>query len=175
MSSRGRYKGQEALLKAFPTIHNRFPNSQLVLAGEGDDLLRLRALAGSLSPIAQSAVFMPGYVDDDLLDRLYRDCFLFVMPSEGEGFGLVYLEAMAHAKPCLGARLDATPSVIQDNVTGLLVDDPRAPAQIANGICWLLANPDDARRMGLAAYELVRSHHRFSHFRDRFWKGVADS
>lgn len=117
---------------------------------------------------------MPGYMEDTLLDRLYQTCYLFGMPSIGEGFGLVYLEAMSHAKPCIGGNSNATPYVVQDGVTGLLVEDPKSPEQVADKVNWLLAHPDQAREMGMAGYRRVASRHLFHHFEERFWDALAN-
>ncbi len=172
MAKNEQYKGQDVLLQAFPTVVQSFPEAQLVLVGHGDDMPRLRALAESLPAAVQRRVFMSGQVDDVLLDQLYRRCYVFAMPSRGEGFGLVYLEAMSHAKACLGARADATPYVVRDRLTGVLVDDPRSSEEVGVTINWLLANPHETRQMGLAGYELVRSQYMFSQFSQRFWRAI---
>ena len=163
------------LLRAFPAIRQRFSEAQLVLVGSGDDLPRLLALARSLPGAAQQAVFMPGYVDDGMLDALYRQSVVFAMPSTGEGFGLVYLEAMSRGKPCVGGKLDATPGVVQDGITGALVDDPRSSEQLAAAIMGLMADPERARQMGLAGYRRVQSTYLFTHFQKRFWEALGVS
>lgn len=173
MSTLERFKGQEVLIDAFPIIQERYADARLVLAGTGNDLERLRARARSLPLEVQRKIFMPGYVADDLLERLYRRCTLFAMPSIGEGFGLVYLEAMKRAKPCIGARADATPCVIRDRETGLLVDDPRSPVQVAEAVLWLLDHPAEAEEMGRAGYERVQSYYLFPHFKERFLKIIS--
>lgn len=175
MSTLERFKGQEVLIDAFPHIHRKHPDAQLALAGKGDDLERLRMRARSLPVEVRQNIFMPGYVADETLERLYRRCYLFAMPSIGEGFGLVYLEAMSRGKPCLGARADATPCVIRDRETGLLVDDARSPEKVADAILWLLDHPEEAERMGRAGHELVQSHYLFPHFKERFWKALGMS
>lgn len=172
MSTAERYKGQDSLLQAFPLIYARHPEAQLVLAGQGNDRQRLERLARSLPDAIQGQIFFPGYVSNELLDRLYRKSYVFAMPSVGEGFGLVYLEAMSRGKPCLGGRCDATPYVVRDGQTGLLVDDPRSPEQVATVLNWFLDHPEETRRMGRAGYELVRSYYLFEHFQERFWKAV---
>jgi glycosyltransferase involved in cell wall biosynthesis len=168
-----RYKGQEGLLRGFPEIKAHFPAAQVVFAGHGDDMPRLLAIAKSFPDAVQADIFMPGYVQDDGLGQLYRDCYLFAMPSTGEGFGLVFLEAMSRAKPCLGGRVAATPCVVRDGATGLLVDDPKSSNQVAATVCWLLNHPVEANTMGRAGYNLVRSCYLYEHFRERFWKAVT--
>lgn len=169
-----RYKGQESLIWAFPLIYEQHPYAQLVLAGQGDDMPRLKALAGSLPSALQAQIFFPGFVPDELLDRIYQLSYVFAMPSIGEGFGLVYLEAMNRGKACLGANVDATPYVIRDGVTGLLVDAPRSPQQVASALNWFLSHPQETREMGRKGYELVQSYYLFPHFQERFWKAVQE-
>jgi glycosyltransferase involved in cell wall biosynthesis len=161
------------LIDAFPLIHQKYSDAQLVLAGKGDDLERLRSRAFALPPELHSHIFMPGYVADDLLERIHRQSYLFAMPSIGEGFGLVYLEAMSRGKPCIGARADATPYVIREGETGLLVDDPRSLEQVADAVLWLFDHPEDTARMGRAGYELVQTYYLFPHFKERFWKAIS--
>lgn len=167
-----RYKGQESLIRAFPLVCGRYPHAQLVLAGQGDDMPRLKVLAGSLPLAVQARIFFPGFVPDDLLDRIYRLSYVFAMPSIGEGFGLVYLEAMSRGKACLGANVDATPYVIRDEVTGLLVDAPRSPQQVASALNWFLSHPEETHEMGREGYELVQNYYLFPHFQERFWMAV---
>src|SRR5258706_911878 len=95
MVSGERYKGQDSLIRAFPLILEKYPDAQLVLAGQGDDALRLKELARELPALMHAHIFFPGHVSDDLLDRIYRRCYVFAMPSVGVGFGLVYLDAKA--------------------------------------------------------------------------------
>lgn len=172
MDSLGRYKGQAKLLQAFPGLFARFPEAQLVLAGSGDDDAYYLEMARALPAGAPAAVFLPGQAPDDLLKKLYQACCLFAMPSLGEGFGLVYLEAMRYAKPCLGCREDAAAEVIQDGVTGILVDAPATPAQVAEACGRLLADPPGAARMGQAGYALLHERFLFPHFQQRFWAAM---
>ena len=172
MVSETRDKGQGCLLKAFHSVYELFTNAQLVLVGQGSDYSRLLILARSFPLQVQRQIFMPGYVDDKLLNRLYQACYVLAMPSIGEGFGLVYLEAMSRAKPCLGGNIDATPYLVRSGETGLLVDDPKSPEQVAEKIIWLLSHPIEAKEMGMAGYHLVNSQYLFSHFQTRFWQAI---
>lgn len=172
MISGERYKGQESLIRAFPMVLRQHPDVQLVLAGQGEDMPQLKGITQTLSPEVQKRIFFPGFVPDDVLEKIYRKCYVFAMPSIGEGFGLVYLEAMVHAKACLGGRVDATPFVVRDGLTGLLVDDPKSPDQVAAALNWFLAHPEENRRMGLAGYDLVNSCYLFPHFHKRFWNAI---
>ncbi|MCL4247151.1 MAG: glycosyltransferase family 4 protein [Anaerolineae bacterium] len=168
MSALQRHKGHDTMIRALPLIRAQFPDVQLVLAGKGSDRERLLALAHTLPEDTQRAIFMPGFVADADLQKLYRQCFLFAMPSRGEGFGLVYLEAMRWGKPCLGSNLDAAQCIIRDAETGILVDDPDDPQEAAARIIDLLKDPARADRLGQAGYQRLCDRFLYPQFRQRF-------
>lgn len=168
MSTAEKYKGQDVLIQSMSVILKEQPEAQLVLVGKGDDADRLRTLAQSQPETVQEAIFMPGFVSDEQLEHLYQSCYVFAMPSRGEGFGLVYLEAMAYAKPCLGSRIDSAKCIIREGETGVLVDDPTSTKQVAESLVKLLNDSEDARLMGIAGYELLKRYYLFSHFQERF-------
>jgi len=117
-----------------PAVLTRRPDFRLRIIGQGDDSSRLSALVSKLG--IQHAVTLSGYVNDNELRQALRDCRLLALPSRSEGFGLVYLEAMAQGKPCLAARAGGAPEVITPE-TGLLVEYGDIPA-IAQGILEIL-------------------------------------
>jgi len=168
MAATERYKGQDTLILAMKTIATVHPNVQLVLVGQGDDRERLVKLAMVQPEDIRARIFMPGFVEDALLQQLYKHCYLFTMPSQGEGFGLVYLEAMRWEKACLGSRVDAAASVIKDGETGILVNDPTNPEAVARALISLLENPELVHKMGLAASLSVADHFTYERFRSRF-------
>jgi phosphatidyl-myo-inositol dimannoside synthase len=123
------YKGFDTLIQALPQIRAARPDVRLQIVGQGDDLPRLREMADRLG--VRAAVEFPGFVSDDELQTRLRQCTLFALPSKKEGFGLVFLEAMAQGRPCLGARAGGIPEVITP-ATGVLVEYGDVP-QIAAG------------------------------------------
>jgi phosphatidyl-myo-inositol dimannoside synthase len=143
MASGERYKGHEEVLAALP----RVPGARLVVAGDGDDRPRLEARATELG--LKERVTFTGFVSEATLAELYRRAAVFVMPSVGEGFGLVYLEAMRAGKPSVAARGSAADEVVADRETGFLVDRDN-PEELASVLGRLLASPDLARRVGEA-------------------------
>lgn len=172
MVSGERYKGQDSLINAFPQTLAKHPDAQLLLAGTGDDYFFFKSIVLQMRPEVQEKIFMPGFVDDALLKKLYGACYIFAMPSIGEGFGLTYLEAMAHEKPCLGGKIDATPYVIRDGITGILVNDPRSAEQVSIALNWFMDHPRETRQMGKTGGELVRTYYLYQHFEQRFWKAL---
>jgi glycosyltransferase involved in cell wall biosynthesis len=84
-------------------------------------------------------------------------CDLFVLASRWEGFGLVFLEAMAAGKPVVATRVSAIPEVVVDGETGLLVP-PEDPQALAGAIIRLCHDPSESRRLGNNGYRRVREH-----------------
>ncbi len=113
-----RYKGVQHLIEAMPAIRAAIPTAQLRIVGRGDDVPRLTRMRDELG--LRDAVTLSGYLDDRQLTEELKACRLFALPSRKEGFGLVFLEAMAHGRPCLGARAGGVPEVISKE-TGALV------------------------------------------------------
>ncbi len=144
LSAAERYKGHDLLIDMWPRILALCPGVRLVVTGDGDDRARLERAAAGLG----GAVHFTGCVDDERLAALYRDCAFFVMPSSEEGFGLVFLEAMLHAKACIGAPGSAA-ELIEDGVTGFIVD-PEEPEQVLKSIVRLFQDPLLAARLGEA-------------------------
>lgn len=168
-----RYKGHDQLIAAMPQVLAAHPGAQLVIVGRGDDADRLRSLALAHPPLVQARIFFTGFVNDADLNALYASCAVFAMPSRGEGFGLVYLEAMRYAKPCIGSRVDAARTVIVDEETGLLVDDPTDVAQVAETVVRLLDDPAWAAQLGQAGRARLDANYQYEHFRERFAHVIA--
>jgi phosphatidyl-myo-inositol dimannoside synthase len=160
MAASEKYKGHDALLEALP----RVPEARLVIAGGGDDRPRLEAKAAALG--LANRVLFAGFVSEATLAALYDRSALLAMPSRGEGFGLVYLEAMRAGRPCLAARGSAADEVIVDGETGRLVN-PDSREELAAGLSLLLGSPEIARRMGAAGKVRWQGEFGYARFRDR--------
>jgi phosphatidylinositol alpha-1,6-mannosyltransferase len=128
------YKGIEHLVAAMPAVLAAVPGARLRVVGRGDGLPSLQALAHRLN-LHDSVEFVGFRSDHELLDD-FAGCRLFALPSRKEGFGLVYIEAMAHGRPCLGARSGGVPEVITGD-TGVLVDYGDVPGIAASIVAAL--------------------------------------
>ncbi len=165
------YKGHHALIDAWPQVIAAIPDAQLVIAGSGSGLNALRAYAQS-SPASRS-IDLRGFVDESELDTLWRRASLFAMPSRGEGFGLVYIEAMRHGLPVIASKHDGAREVNIDQQTGFNVDLD-TPGQLVQRLIDLLSNPDLRHRMGHAAQAHWAKNFRSSCFRARFLPLIED-
>jgi phosphatidylinositol alpha-1,6-mannosyltransferase len=164
MASTERYKGHDQLILAWPRVIAEIPDAALVMVGRGDDVERLRTKAAALG-LGRNVKF-PGVLDVAAVRAVMRHAAVFAMPSRGEGFGLVYLQAMRAGIPCLGSRDDAAADVIVDGETGLLV--PRQdPEAIAGAVARLLTDEPMRRRMGDAGHRRFESLFTYPRFRAR--------
>lgn len=148
----GHFKGYEPVIRAFPAIVRAVPDAHYVLVGKGEDRPRLERLITELSLAGN--VTLTGFVPDEELADHYRLCDVFALPSKREGFGIVFLEAMACGKPCLGGNKDAALDALQGGELGLLVD-PDDDHAVAKGLINILTgvglndimrNPEELRR-----------------------------
>jgi glycosyltransferase involved in cell wall biosynthesis len=129
------YKGYDQIIKAMPEIRRVVPNARYLLVGKGPDRPRIEKLISEAG--VQDAVIFAGFVPDEELAEHYNLCDIFAMPSRAEGFGIVYLEALACGKPVLAGNKDGSRDALGGGELGLLVD-PDDTAEIAAEIIRVL-------------------------------------
>jgi glycosyltransferase involved in cell wall biosynthesis len=120
LSQNEAYKGYNKVLEALPYIREVIPNIHYILVGQGDDHPRLEQWIARHQ--LQDCVTLAGFIPDDELGDYYNLCDVFAMPSHGEGFGIVYLEAMACGKPTLAGNQDGAQDALAHGALGALVD-----------------------------------------------------
>ena len=132
------YKGVDVTIRALPQIAAKFPQVKYLVIGRGDDKPRLAQLAKDLG-VAERVVFA-GFVPTKDLVEHYRLADAYVMPSQ-EGFGIVYLEAMACGIPVLSGDADGSADPLQDGRLGWRVPH-RDPAAVAAACIEILQGND---------------------------------
>ena len=153
-------KGHDRVLRALPRMIQSFPEVFYAIVGIGPYERNLREEVRRLK--LEDHVRFFGRVPEEELNWLYNACDLFVMPSREiadgghiEGFGIVYLEANACAKPVIGGRSGGVVEAVRDGETGFLVD-PERPGEIAEKALYLLSHPKEAQAMGERGLQWVR-------------------
>jgi glycosyltransferase involved in cell wall biosynthesis len=142
------YKGLETVYGAVCALRASYPSLTLVVAGpETDYSQRLFSDGGA------GLVNLGSVTDDRRLDLL-NACDCLALPSSGEAFGIVFLEAWIVGKPVIGPRTAAGETLIREGLDGWLVP-PGDPAAIAGALQRWLDQPDLARRMGESGRERV--------------------
>lgn len=153
-----RYKGYDQILKALPAILKVVPNLRYVLAGKGQDRSRVMQLIFELG--VEKSVSLAGFIPEHELNDHYNLCDAFAMPSKGEGFGIVFLEALACGKPVLAGNRDGSVDALLDGELGVLLDpdDVSAIAEALISILMkrpplpILNDPVEIRRRTVAAF-----------------------
>jgi phosphatidyl-myo-inositol dimannoside synthase len=158
------YKGHDLLIDAWPDVVRKIPDARLLITGRWQTA-EIEA-AARRSPAAANIDFL-GFVPEEKLAEIWRRTTVYAMPSLGEGFGLVYIEAMRHGKPVIASTHDAGCEVNLHGITGFNIDRKRR-GDLVQALIALLADPALARRMGDAGLDLWASEFRYSRFRARF-------
>ena len=167
LESAERYKGFDEVIEVLPQLAPVFPGITYLVCGDGHDRARLVAKAReegcnvfdywsadrtTLSTHhvddPRPRVIFTGRVDEREKVDHYRLADAYVMPSSGEGFGIVYLEALACGIPAIGSKADGSREALRDGRLGQLVD-PTSPLEIVRAI----ANVLNANGSGIAAVD----------------------
>ncbi|AMA09221.1 glycosyltransferase [Picosynechococcus sp. PCC 73109] len=130
-----RYKGYDQIIRALPEIIASVPNVHYLIGGKGGDRPRIEKFIQELN--LENYVTLAGFIPDEELADHYNLCDVFAMPSKGEGFGIVYLEALACGKPTLGGNQDGAIDALCNGELGVLVD-PDDLTEISTAITQIL-------------------------------------
>ena len=137
-------KRVDAVIAAVAELKKIDVDVNLHIVGDGELRPGLEEFAASLG--VQSNVVFHGRVSDEQLNALYKSADVFVLPSEKEGFGIVYLEAWKAGLPVVAARATAVPEVIDDGIDGILVS-PVSPLTLSAALRDLLGSGSLRARM----------------------------
>ena len=146
-------KGHIVLLRAFAEAREQVPGLRLDIAGRGPLEPALRALAKELE--VEDAIRFLGYVAP--VQRAIEEAAIVVVPSMGEGFGMVALEAMERARPVIAAEIGGLGELVEEAVTGLLVP-PGEAAPLAQAIVRLAGDLPRAAELGEAGRRRALEH-----------------
>ena len=120
LASEERHKGFDEVIEVMPQLIKRVPNLKYLIVGGGGDRQRLEAKVAKLG--LSNRVIFTGYVPEDEKAAHYNLADVYVMPSRGEGFGIVLLEAAACGVPIVGSQVDGSREALLDGKLGRLVD-----------------------------------------------------
>lgn len=161
--SHERYKGFDEILELLPELAQLVPNIAYLIVGKGDDQKRLEEKAVAIG-IADRVVFT-GFIQEAEKADHFRLADAYVMPSQGEGFGFVFLEALACGIPCIGSTQDGSREALRDGMLGLVVN-PAEPAEIKVAILNVLNQAPGMVPEGLGYFS-------FENFSERL-KGIIE-
>ena len=157
------------LIDAFAVVTAREPRARLVIIGDGPEHAALQRRLQDRG--LQAQVRLLGALQEDAeVRRWYTRASVFCLPSEQEGFGIVFLEAMASGLPVVTTTSAAIPEVVPDGEAGLLVP-PRYPDALAEALLRLLQDPDLRARLRECGRRHVRQYS-WDRVADRFLEAV---
>ena len=164
------YKGHRQLIECWPLVQRRIPAARLWIVGDGDLEAELKELALRTSDAAHIQ-FLGRLPEAEKLTYIQRARCL-AMPSRGEGFGLVYLEAMRAGRPCLVSNQDAGQEVVNPPEAGLAVD-PVDPAACSEAIIRMLTDGRDWQQWSSNAQRRYSQHFTNAAFHRRLSSAIA--
>jgi asparagine synthase (glutamine-hydrolysing) len=156
LAEKERYKGIDEVLEAMPQLLEQEPTITYLVMGDGDDQARLEEKARALG-VSERVIFT-GLIDEEDKAEYLRLADVFVLPGRAEGFGIVYLEALACGIPVVGSQLDGSREALMDGELGELAD-PASLSSVRACILRALAKPKGVPP-GLVNYD-------WPHYRDR--------
>ncbi|MFN4285574.1 MAG: glycosyltransferase family 4 protein [Lacibacter sp.] len=166
------YKGYDVVLQALTLLRSEGRVITYLLAGKADETERGRMETMIEQLGLQQQVIMPGFIADEEVTDHYLLADAYVMPSKGEGFGIVYLEAMACGLPVIAGNKDGSTEALRFGELGTLVD-PDYPVAVAAAIRNVLQQP---RQPHTIQANMLR-HFSFQRFEERvervFTSGIA--
>lgn len=133
LSSKEQYKGYDIVIKSLPVLLQKYPIAKYVIAGMYDEIEkeRIDALIKELG--LSSVVNIAGYIEDDMIVHHYQMSDVFIMPSQKEGFGIVFIEAMVCGVQVIAGNMDGSVDALHNGELGQLVD-PESEAEIIDAI-----------------------------------------
>jgi phosphatidylinositol alpha-1,6-mannosyltransferase len=169
-------KGHDRVIAALPKISREFPETIYCVVGIGPHEQALRE--ASRRHGVESRVRFLGKLGSDDLVLMYNAADIFLMPSREisggghiEGFGIVFLEANACAKPVIGGNSGGVLEAIRAGETGFIVD-PESPDEIADRVLELLRDPARARDMGRAGLRWAREEFDWNGYVERSYEAL---
>jgi phosphatidyl-myo-inositol dimannoside synthase len=153
LASSEQYKGHDRVIRILPRVLLQHPDSIYIVVGDGDDRPRLEALAAEIG-VTERVRFVGSVIPEELPDY-FRLADVFVMPSTGEGFGIVFLEALATGIHVIGGNQDGSSDPLADGRLGCAID-PDNEEELASAICTSLsvvpAKVNRASRFNIQAF-----------------------
>ena len=150
--SHDRYKGFDEVIELMPDLIKKVPGIIYIIAGDGDDRSRLEKKVRSLG-ITERVIFTGRIPEEEKAD-LYRLADAYIMPSRGEGFGFVFLEAMACGIPVVASKVDGSREAVRSGELGIIVD-PDNPEEIKSAILKALKQPRGIVPKGLEYFSFA--------------------
>jgi phosphatidyl-myo-inositol dimannoside synthase len=163
LSSAEQYKGYDKVIAALPEVLKRIPDCIYLLAGKYDEVEKTRISELINLYNVKDNVIITGYLNEDEVTDHYLLADVFVMPSKNEGFGIVFLEALACGIPVIGGNQDGTVDALLNGRQGTLINPDSIEDLAAAIVQNLILNNHNKQEL----QQSVMKHYSFSRFKER--------
>ena len=162
MAKGERYKGYDHVIQAVFELRHIKPSIKYLIVGKYDESekARLDEIITSLS--LQGNIILTGFIPDDEIAVHFNLADIYIMPSQKEGFGIVFIEALYYGKPVIAGNIDGSVDALKNGIFGLLVN-PTNQQQITDAIIEVITNkqkfiPDSVK---------VNEHFGFNYYKEK--------
>ena len=169
MASREKYKGYDMVVESLRKLRDNGLNLKYLLIGKYDDREKARLDVLIKKYGLQQQVVFTGFVPDEALADHFNLSDIYIMPSEKEGFGIVFIEAMYHNKPVIAGNRDGSVDALLNGKLGLLVN-PESLEEVSCAITRMISNKDQF----LPDRQLLMNHFSYPVYKEK-WKKILES
>lgn len=166
VSSKEQYKGYDRVIQALGKLKNQYPDIKYLIAGKYDDAEKSRLQTLSRDNGVADDVVFTGFVKDEEITAHYQLGNVYIMPSRGEGFGIVFIEALSCGSPVIAGNIDGSADAVANGALGTLVN-PASIDEIAKAIETYYVD----RKQWNSEKARVLQHKAIAHFGFEHYKG----
>jgi len=165
LNSTEKNKGYDKVIEMLPRIIKTNPSVKYILVGKGDinEINRIKSLITSLG--LDDYVILTGYVSEDDLPKYYALCDVFIMPSEKEGFGIVFLEALVSGKLVIGGNRDGSVDALLNGRLGTLINPRSADEIYSSLLSKITMNDEEIKKISPEIKRITQENFGFSNFK----------
>jgi glycosyltransferase involved in cell wall biosynthesis len=168
LAARERYKGYDIVIESLKELRKTNPALKYLIIGKYDAEEKQRLDKLIKEAALEPHVIFTGFVADEELAEHFNLADIYIMPSEKEGFGIVFIEAMYYNKPVIAGNKDGSVDALLNGDLGLLVN-PESLEEVSDGIMKMLNN----RQAYLPRRELLMQHFSYPVYKEK-WKGILE-
>lgn len=169
LAARERYKGYDIVIESLKELRKTNPHLKYLIIGKYDkeEKQRLDILVKEAG--LQSHVIFTGFIDDDELAEHFNLADIYIMPSEKEGFGIVFIEAMYYNKPVIAGNKDGSVDALLNGDLGLLVN-PKSIEEVSGAIKKMVCD----KNQYLPNRQLLMEHFSYPVYKEK-WEEILES
>jgi len=166
LASGERYKGYDRVMESLDELNGQHPDLKYLLVGKYDDDEKKRLEKIIEKYRLQNQVVFAGFVPDSELAEHFNLADIYIMPSEKEGFGIVFIEAMHYGKPVIAGNKDGSADALLNGKLGALVD-PESVQEISCALKKMISCKEDF----MPDQQLLKEHFSFEVYKKK-WEGI---